>query len=101
VVVTNYDTSCTQDSDCVAAPPGGNTCDPCHAGSGDFVCKLSAVNSKDSARYASDLSAALQNIEGTSTYQQCVTASCPNGGGTPKCIANQCTLSSATSSGDD
>jgi hypothetical protein len=102
VVVTNYDTSCTQDSDCVAAPAGGNTCDPCHAGSGDFVCKLSGVNAKDSARYASDLSAALQSIEGTSTYQQCVIASCPAGDLAPKCVDNQCKVTpSAVANGDD
>ena len=92
VVVTSYDTSCAQDSDCAAVPAGGNTCDPCHAGSGDFVCKLSGVNVKDSTRYADDLNAALQSIQGTSTYQQCVVASCPAGNLAPKCVANQCVV---------
>jgi hypothetical protein len=75
----------------VLAPPGGNTCDPCHAGSGDFKCDLAALNTKDSTRYANDLDSALQSIEGTSTYQQCVIASCPVGG-TAKCVDSVCKL---------
>jgi hypothetical protein len=90
VVVAGYDTSCMSDYECVAVPAGGNTCDPCNAGSGDFVCKLSGVNSKDRERYANDLSSALSSLEGTSTYQQCVVASCPAGDLVPACVDGQC-----------
>jgi hypothetical protein len=87
-----YDQSCTQDSDCVAVPVGGNTCDPCHAGSGDFACKLAGVNASHlPASYETDLSAALAKYEGTATWTQCVQASCPVLIG-PRCSAGVCVV---------
>lgn len=90
IVAAGYDQNCTQDSDCVAVPTGGNTCDPCQAGSGDFDCKLAVVSATDSARYTSDLSNALQGYQGTSTYQQCVINSCPAFTMIPACVNNKC-----------
>jgi hypothetical protein len=64
VVVSNYDQSCTKDSDCVLVPPGGNVCDPCSnvftyaaddTGIGCLVCDVAAVNVDASAQYLSAL----------------------------------------------
>jgi hypothetical protein len=76
VEVAGYDATCVTDADCAAVPPGGNTCDPCHAGSGDFECGIAAINVKGAAAYEAALQAALQQWAGTQTYLQCVIASC-------------------------
>jgi hypothetical protein len=93
VVASNYDQTCTQDSDCVLVPPGGNICDPCSAGSGCLFCLLTSVNGKASAQYMADLAAALEPFEGTPQDPQpngCVIGGCPVNPA-PRCQAGQCT----------
>ncbi len=92
VVVTSYDQTCTQDSDCVGAPPGGDACGECATGNPAFVCTLAAINTKDSARYQNDLANAIKSSETTST---CGT-SCPVPG-KPTCVDNVCKLVAASS----
>ncbi len=92
VAASNYDQTCTKDSDCVLAPPGGDVCDVCSAGSGDWSCdNLAAVNVSASAAYASALKAALAPLVGTAAYEQCVIQSCTTGG-VAACQAGTCVV---------
>jgi hypothetical protein len=88
VVITSYDQTCTQDSDCVGAPPGGDACGECHQLNPAFACTLAAINTKDSARFTSDIAKALEN-QGAPA-ENCGT-SCP-AGSVPKCVDNSCEL---------
>ncbi len=93
IVSSTYDHSCSVDNDCVAVAPGGNVCDPCHAGSGDFECPLDALNKNVASQYLGILGAALSNIQATdpSLFQMCVISSCPVGDG-PLCQGGKCTI---------
>ena len=91
IAASSYDQSCQTAADCVGVPVGGNTCDPCHAGSGHFACPLAAINASASAQYTAALAAAFQSVEGTTTYQQCVVNACPTNP-TPACNAGKCVV---------
>jgi hypothetical protein len=77
VEASQYTNTCTADSDCVAVPAGGNACDPCSAGSGDWSCSLTALPTAQANTYTSALSAALAPYSGTATQDQCIIQSCP------------------------
>ncbi len=90
VAASNYDQTCTKDSDCVLAPAGGDVCDACSAGSGDWSCdNLAAVNVSAREAYAAALAAALAPLAGTAAYEQCVIQSCTTGG-VAACQAGTC-----------
>jgi hypothetical protein len=92
VVITSYDQTCTQDSDCVGAPPGGDACGECHQLNPAFACTLAAINVNDSARYTSDIAKALEN-QGAPA-ENCGT-SCPIA--VPaKCVDHTCKLVAAS-----
>jgi hypothetical protein len=92
ILASSYDQTCSQDSDCVLVPPGGDTCDPCSAGTGCLFCDIASVNAAASAKYLSDLAAALQPYQGQSQYFGCVTGGCPVGL-TAVCHQGLCTTS--------
>jgi hypothetical protein len=91
---SSYDRTCTQDSDCVAVPSGGNVCDPCD---NDLVaclgCSYSAVNQAAAPAYLATLKAQLALYEQTGLG--CITTSCPTvtteAGSAVACVADVCT----------
>jgi hypothetical protein len=53
ICASDYDRSCTTDSDCVGVGVGvGNPCDPC-------FCLTAAISKRDLGRYQSDVTAAI------------------------------------------
>jgi hypothetical protein len=93
VLASSYDQTCREDADCVLVPPGGNVCDPCSSGSGDFNCNLASVNRAASASFTQSLRDALRPLEGTPQYYKCVIQSCPLGA-VARCNAGVCTAGS-------
>ena len=84
IVISDYDLSCTQDSDCTAIAVG-NSCDAC-----SWACSSASINVQSSSQYDDDkarLSAGL-NLSGT-----CFCPGIPN----PTCCNRQCSLSQSCS----
>jgi hypothetical protein len=98
IVSSTYDHSCSVDNDCVAVEPGGNVCDPCHSGSGDFVCPLDALNANVASDYLGVLGAGLATIP-ANLYQMCVISSCPTFG-VALCQSGTCTIGNPRDGGD-
>jgi hypothetical protein len=74
VEASSYDQSCTQDSDCVLVPAGGDVCDPC-GNAGTLYCTTAAVNATVSGKYLAALAPAASGIT-----KACGPISCPLGG---------------------
>ncbi len=89
VVASNYDKTCTTDSDCTAVPPGGDTCHPCSIPSGYSQCPLAAVSVTVAAGYLSDLTAAFTRVQDP-TERACITQACPTSP-RPVCANGLCT----------
>jgi hypothetical protein len=86
VVATDFDQSCSTDSDCVAVVSGGDVCDPCVADP-PFLCQnVTTVSADASAAYAAAIAAAVATATkecGSETFE--CTARI-----TPRCMDGQC-----------
>jgi hypothetical protein len=88
-LASDYDDACIADSDCVAAPLGGNTCSPCESPQ-EFWCKVSVVNAKTAATYLAEVAAALNQMERVNESGGFCAASCPVELGTVGCVEGRC-----------
>ncbi len=91
---TDYDRTCTQDSDCVLVPKGGNVCDPCSNATGCLFCDFDALSASGAATYNAALSA-VRPAPSTEGSAACWFGSCAisgDGGGAPVCLSGSCSV---------
>jgi hypothetical protein len=90
LLASSFDSSCTSDSDCVLAPPGGDTCDPC-ASAQTFWCATTIVNAKNAATYLARIEAVQDQMREVNASGRFCAASCPIEEGSLVCLKGQCT----------
>jgi hypothetical protein len=89
LLAASVDTSCTSDSDCAFAPPGGDTCDPCVSAQ-TFWCATSAVNAKSAAAYLARIAAVQNQMRDVNANGGFCSASCPVELRPPACLDGHC-----------
>ena len=92
LLAPDYDDSCTADSDCAAAPPGGDTCDPC-SDPQSFWCATDIVSTKTAAAYLAKTEAVQQQMRNANVSGTFCSASCPittAGSGHLGCVSGTC-----------
>ena len=90
IVASDFDQSCSVDTDCVRVVNGGPVCDPC-SDSYNFTCPAANVSASASAAYVAALTAALGKAPGLGfSVGACggQVVSCPVG--RAACVSGQC-----------